>query len=711
MKSTTFRRFGLSGMTVMLAFSLISLPLRLPRNSPLTRFVNHVVPTAEAAPFFNGKISFTSDRTGNKEVFVMNPDGTNPVNISNSSGTDENADWSPDGKKLAFSSNRDGDFEIFSMNEDGSNQVQLTNSPTTDGGGRWSPDGTKIAFQTFRTGNFEIFVMNADGSNPVNLSNNAATELQANWSPDGAKIVFTSNRDGNSEVYIMKANGSNQVRLTNDAGSDQSPSFSPNGAKILFSRVIAGLTQIMVMNPDGSNVVQLTNAANNLEPAFSPDGTKIAFVKHIGDFEIMVMDADGSDQVQLTDNTNLEGTPRWQPVLPFDTIGVYRPSTSQFLERNTNTPGPPNATIAFGQAGDLPIAGDWNGDGISDVGVFRNGQFLLRQPAVILILGRPVVVVLTLTVNFGTAGDLPVVGDWNGDGKDTPGVYRPSTNVFFLTNGNANNSTPPVDFSFGLGAPGDLPVAGDWNGNGVTTVGVYRPSSNTFFLTNSLATAVDISFALGAPGDVPLAGDWNGDGTDTVGVFRPANASFFLANSFATVVDVAFTFGLGGDQPVSGVWNKPPNSGVNDPSEGTSQAGQVQQFTTTCSDIDGWRNISTIDFKIAKSDGNGNGVPIAFWVVFDEANNLIYFYDPDSQFWSSGTPGTNVVLSSRFADLNLAQTTVQGSGPNGRSVKINWSVVFKGPAVMKTYKQFLQITDDSGFSAGFDRIGSWSVSK
>jgi len=390
-------------------------------------------------------------------------------------------------------------------------------------------------------------------------------------------------------------------------------------------------------------------------------------------------------------------------------MGLYRPSTSQFLERNTNTSGAPDATIAFGQAGDLPIAGDWNGDGISDVGVFRNGQFLLRQPITITVLGRSTTTFFTITVNFGQAGDLPVVGDWNGDGRDTPGVYRPSTNTFLLTN--SATSTPPTDIVAAFGAPGDLPVAGDWNGDGITTVGVYRPSNNFFFLTNSFAPVVDITFGLGAPGDLPVAGDWDGDGKDTLGLFRSSTSTFFLDNSFTTNVDVTFTFGQPLDQHVAGVWNKPPNSGVNDPSEGSSQAGQVQQFTTTCSDIDGWHNIATIDFKVAKSDGNGNGVPIALWVQFDENNNLIHFYDPDTQTWSSGTPGSNVLLPSRFAELHLAQTSVHGSGPNGRSVKITWSVVFKDAAVMNNYKQFLLITDDSGFNTGFDRVGSWSVIK
>src|SRR5207248_8890526 len=157
-----------------------------------------------------------------------------------------------------------------------------------------------------------------------------------------------------------------------------------------------------------------------------------------------------------------------------------------------------------------------------------------------------------------------------------------------------------------------------------------------------------------------------------------------------------FNFGQAGDIPIAGDWNgvnSPPNSGVNDPSSGSSRVGQTQTFTTTCSDPDGWHDISTIDFKIAKSDGQGNGVPLALWVQFDENRNVVRFYNPDSQTWTQGTPGSNVVLSSRFADLYLAGTQVHGlSGPTGPSVQVTWQVVFKDAAVMTNYKQYLKIT-------------------
>jgi hypothetical protein len=157
--------------------------------------------------------------------------------------------------------------------------------------------------------------------------------------------------------------------------------------------------------------------------------------------------------------------------------------------------------------------------------------------------------------------------------------------------------------------------------------------------------------------------------------------------------------------------NQPPGNGVNLPADGSSRVGQMQQFVTTCSDPDGWRDIHTIDFKIAKGNGQGIGEPVALWVQFDENDNLIRFYDPDTEAWSVGAPGQNAVLSSRFADLYLANTIARGSGPTGPSVQISWEVVFKDAAVRNNYKQSLRIEDDAGLSTGTDRVGRWSVTQ
>lgn len=235
---------------------------------------------------------------------------------------------------------------------------------------------------------------------------------------------------------------------------------------------------------------------------------------------------------------------------PRHTIGLYRPAATNFYLRNSNTAGFPDITAPFGAAGDIPIVGDWDGDGTVTIGVYRQSisTFYLRNSNT---AGLP-----NITVPFGDGpgGDIPIAGDWNGNGTWTIGVYRPSTSAFFLRN---SNTAGPPDLSVPYGAPGDMPIVGDWDGNGSVTVGVFRPSDNSFFLRNSNMTGFpDISLQFGAPGDVPLAGDWDGNGTMTIGLFRASGTLFFLRNSNTVgFPDIAVPHGASGDSPIVGNWN------------------------------------------------------------------------------------------------------------------------------------------------------------
>ena len=102
-----------------------------------------------------------------------------------------------------------------------------------------------------------------------------------------------------------------------------------------------------------------------------------------------------------------------------------------------------------------------------------------------------------------------MVGDWNGDGIDTPGVFRPSTGSWLLADGtNVDDSTPPASFQFSFGQAGDLPIAGDFDGNGLDGVAVFRPSTGQFFLNDfNISTIGNAFFSFGQNGDLPLAGD------------------------------------------------------------------------------------------------------------------------------------------------------------------------------------------------------------
>jgi len=235
------------------------------------------------------------------------------------------------------------------------------------------------------------------------------------------------------------------------------------------------------------------------------------------------------------------------------TIGIYRQSTNTFFLRNSNTFGPADIAFpfpaSFGQPA-LPIAGDWFGIGVATTGLFdpSNNRSVVLAYSNVLVELPP----------RGAAGDLPIVGDWVGSGTTNVGLFRPGSNSFFLWNNYPSPPGSPPDITiWSLGAPGDLAIVGDWDGNGTTTIGLYRPSTNTFYLWNSNAYGPpDVVVTVGAAGDLPVAGDWDGNGTTTIGLYRPSTNTFYLWNSNAHgPPDHVIPFGAPGDLPVVGDWD------------------------------------------------------------------------------------------------------------------------------------------------------------
>ena len=168
-----------------------------------------------------GKIAFETSRTGNYEIFVMNADGSNPVNLSNSPGYDFEPDWSPDGTKIAFVSRRDGNLEIYTMNANGTGVTRVTNHPELESYPVWSPDGQYLAFRSDRTGNIEVFTAKADGSGVVNRSNNAATDCHPSWTGGAAAAFVRQGKQESSGPVALRAPASLGAQILAEASCIQ----------------------------------------------------------------------------------------------------------------------------------------------------------------------------------------------------------------------------------------------------------------------------------------------------------------------------------------------------------------------------------------------------------------------------------------------------------------------------------------------------------
>jgi hypothetical protein len=206
-------------------------------------------------------------------------------------------------------------------------------------------------------------------------------------------------------------------------------------------------------------------------------------------------------------------------------VGLFRagPTVGTFWRRSA---AGTSTGQGWGTGSDRPVVGDFDGDHVAQVGIRRmNGSaWLLRSStgAVATVSG------------VGGAADVPLTGDWDGNGRANLGYYHYADNSFYL------RSDQGTYTKIHYGVAGDRPVAGDWDGNGTTEVGIYRPSTRLWYLRVRRGTAyTSMTVFYGDPGDIPVAGDWDGDGKDEPGVWRPSTAQFYLR--VPTVVAGRFT--------------------------------------------------------------------------------------------------------------------------------------------------------------------------
>ena len=257
----------------------------------------------------NYEIVFTSNRSGNDEIYVMNRDGSNQTRLTNNSSKDWFPKWSRDGEKIAYLSERNGSAQLFVMNKDGTDQKQITSNLNFYPGYEWiewSQDGTRILVQSFSEQNIiQIYIVNADGSSQVFLKEGN----YPNWAGQN-KIIY-----GGNGICSINSDGTYLTQITDGTVFDFCPVVSPQFDKIIFRSFRdndSGKASLHIMNMDGSDIKELTKRNPIIKSIFSPNNADILIVARQtvnGYNKIFRININGNNEEVLVDFGNIESSP------------------------------------------------------------------------------------------------------------------------------------------------------------------------------------------------------------------------------------------------------------------------------------------------------------------------------------------------------------------------------------------------------------------
>jgi len=214
-------------------------------------------------------------------------------------------------------------------------------------------------------------------------------------------------------------------------------------------------------------------------------------------------------------------------------LGLFRPSTGTWMTRYGSTnfaSGGPD--VSFGLAGDIPVPGDYDGDGRLDLALYRQGTWY------ILYSSNGAFVHL----DWGTTTDVPVAADYTGDRRTDIAVYRPSTGQWLIV-----DLATGAFLNYQWGVSGDVPVPADFDGDGKADISVFRPADGRWYVFQSAAQAMGV-YQWGSNGDIPVPADYDGDGRADLAVYRPSNGNWFVYN-LATGAYGNYAWGVPGDVP------------------------------------------------------------------------------------------------------------------------------------------------------------------
>jgi TolB protein len=265
------------------------------------------------------EIAFVSDRSGSKEIYLMDADGSRQRAVTANRSINNFPSWSPDGKSIAFTSYRHRNQpNIFvSTRGQGKPQRLLTGLRREQSQYRavFGPDGNTLAVVMSDGNPSELYSVKMSTRKYKRLTKNRSIDVSPVWSPNGKRLAYVSDRTGSPQIYIMNADGSDSRRITFNGNYNTGPTWSPDGKWIAYETRVGGQFDVWLIDPEGrTNVPLVTHPRSDEAPAWAPNSRMLAFSStRRGLADIYVIDVGGSKARRITSGAGNNTAPAWGP--------------------------------------------------------------------------------------------------------------------------------------------------------------------------------------------------------------------------------------------------------------------------------------------------------------------------------------------------------------------------------------------------------------
>ena len=239
------------------------------------QFANDIIETLTGHPGLAGtKITFIATRSGKKEVYLADFDGSNVRQLTHDNTISVHPSLSPDGRRIAYTGYQSGYADVYVIDVGSGSRNRIVNFPGTNSGATFSPNGSELALTISKDGNPELYTVGAGGGGARRLTRTRGVESGPTWSPDGSEIIYSSDQGGSPQLYRISSSGGSGQSISTGRGYCTEPNWSPDGKKIAFNVRSGGEFQIAILDLAGGGTRTM---ATGQDPVWGADSRHVIF--------------------------------------------------------------------------------------------------------------------------------------------------------------------------------------------------------------------------------------------------------------------------------------------------------------------------------------------------------------------------------------------------------------------------------------------------